>query len=149
LHTFGVVQGSDVELRVSFIIHTLVYSITAVCGIFCSLFGTRLGCLIRCRICEDRCLGLGVIRTYGVRFTEHYYQSICRGTLPSGICCHIWCIVKGVLQSCLHYRGYLYFNPLFTGFIDICCVFICFSSILLVDVYLFSNNECTFFMYTT
>jgi len=103
-HTFGVVQCSDVELRVSFIIHKPTCSITAVCGMFCSLLGARLDCLIGCRICEDGRLSLGVIRTYGVRFTERYYRSMCRATLPSGIGCHIWCIVEAVLQSYLHYR---------------------------------------------
>jgi hypothetical protein len=146
-HTFGVVQCSDVELYVSYIIRTPTFSVTAVRGTFCSVLGTRLGCLIGCRICEDGHLGLGVIRTYGIRLTEHYYQSICRATLPSGICCHICCIVEAVLQSYLHCREYLCFNPLFTGFIDICCVFICLSSILLIDVHLFSNNECNFFFY--
>ena len=145
LYSFGVVQCSDVELHVTFIIRRLTCSITALCGIFCSLLGTRLDCLIVCSVCEGGCLGVGVIQTYGVRFTEHYYQSICRGTLPSGICCHIWCIVKAVLQSCLHHGEYLHVNLLFTGFIDICCFFICLSSVLLVDFYLLSNNEYNFF----
>jgi len=142
-------QCGDVEFDVSFAIYTLKYSITAVCGIFYSLLGTRLGCLIGCRICEDGRLGLGIIWTYGVRFTEHYYQSICRETLPSGICCHIWCIVEAVLHSYLHYREYLHFSPLFTGFIDICSVFICLSSIPLIDVSLLSNNERNFFLMHT
>ena len=121
-----IVQCSDVELHVSFIICTITYIISAVWGIFFSLLGTKLGCIIGCWICEDRRPGVGVIQTYGVRFTEHYHQSICRETLPSAICCHIWCNVEAALQSYLRYREYLHLdNPLFTRFTDIVFSSVC------------------------